>query len=181
MKQRGTPIHKLLVLGMLRMQAMHGYQVAEVIETHFGDNVHIKKPTMYDTLKKIAEEGLVGSREEQEGNRPPRTVYSITEQGELEFMRLLRLSVSEYDPPQGYSDMGLMFLDTLGPAEVRDLLTARRESIADSIAHHGEEDPHQGAMGLASERIHLHIMAELDWLDDVLGRPEYADTEDTHE
>ena len=177
---RGTPIYRLLVLGMLRMQAMHGYQIADVIETHFGDSVHIKKPTMYDTLKKIAEEGLVESTEEQEGNRPPRTVYSITEQGELEFMRLLRLSVSEYDAPHGYSDTGLMFLDALEPTEVRDLLTARRESVADSIAGHGGEDPHAGAMGLATERLHLHVQAELDWIDDVLGRPQYAETGDAH-
>ena len=82
--------HRLLVLGMLRMQDMHGYQIAEVIESHFDDSVHIKKPTLYDTLKKLAEEGLVDSREEQEGNRPPRTVYSMTEAGNAEFMELLR-------------------------------------------------------------------------------------------
>jgi DNA-binding PadR family transcriptional regulator len=177
---RGTPSYRLLVLGMLRMQAMHGYQIAEVIETHFGDNVHIKKPTMYDTLKKVAEEGLAESAEEQEGNRPPRTVYSITEQGELEFIRLLRLSVGEYEPPHGYSDTGLMFLDALEPAEVRDLLTARRERIAAAIADHQEQDPHQGAMGLATERLHLHVQTELDWIDDVLGRPQYAETGDAH-
>ena len=70
--------HRLLVLGLLRMQDMHGYQIAEVIDSHFGDSVHVKKPTMYDTLKKLEAESLVDSREEQEGSRPPRTVYSMT-------------------------------------------------------------------------------------------------------
>ena len=84
-----NPSHRLLVLGMLRMQDRHGYQLAEVMETHFDDDEHIKKSTMYDTLRRLAEDGLVDSHEEREGNRPPRTVYSLTPLGAQEFANLL--------------------------------------------------------------------------------------------
>lgn len=162
--------HRLLVLGLLRMQDMHGYQIAEVIESHFGDSVHVKKPTMYDTLKKLEAERLVDSREEQEGNRPPRTVYSTTEEGEAEFLRLLRESVTEYTPPHAFGDVGLLFLDALPAPEAAQLLSERRDALtADSVSP-PDEDPHGGAMAIAADRLAYHVRAEVEWLDDTLAR-----------
>jgi DNA-binding PadR family transcriptional regulator len=152
------------------MQDMHGYQIAEVIESHFGDSVRVKKPTMYDTLKKLEAEDLVGSREEQEGNRPPRTVYSMTEDGEAEFLRLLRESATEYTPPHAYGDVGLMFLDVLPASEAVRLLSARRGALAAAAESHAEADPHDGAMALAADRLAYHVTAEMEWLDDALAR-----------
>ena len=178
---RGTVNHRLLVLGLLRMQDMHGYQIAEVIETHFGDSVHIKKPTMYDTLKKLAAEGLVDSQEEQEGNRPPRTVYSITEAGDQEFMRLLKESVTEYTPPHAFGDVGLMFMDVLSASEAVQLLSERRDAMKHSMEGHSEVDPHDGAMALAADRLAYHLRAEIEWLDDALARLETTTDGDSDE
>ncbi len=167
---KGNPSHRLLVLGMLRMQDMHGYQLAEVIETHFDDDVHIKKSTMYDTLRRLAEEGLVDSHEEREGNRPPRTVYSLTPLGAQEFADLLKGSVATYDSPFSYGDVGLMFLDVL-PDDERDmLLSERRNTLARIAESHGHGSSHGGTMDLAGERIALLLDAEIQWLDDVLAR-----------
>lgn len=169
---RGAVNHRLLVLGLLRMQDMHGYQIAEVIETHFGDSVHIKKPTMYDTLKKLATEDLVDSQEEQEGNRPPRTVYSMTEAGDREFMRLLRKSVTEYTPPHAFEEAGLVFLDALPASEAIQLLSERRDAMKLGTEGRSEVDSHGGAMALAADRLAYHMRAEIEWLDYALTRLE---------
>lgn len=162
--------NRLLVLGMLRMQDMHGYQIADVIESHFGDGVHIKKPTMYDTLRRLEEEGFVSSREEQEGNRPVRTVYHLTDEGESEFSDLLGESMRTYDAPYSFGDVGLMFIDTLSDAQKIELLTVRREQL-DTIARgHVPGDDHGGTMSLANERIARHLETEIAWLDDALAR-----------
>jgi DNA-binding PadR family transcriptional regulator len=163
------------------MQDMHGYQIAEVIESHFGDSVHVKKPTMYDTLKKLEVDGVIDSREEQEGNRPPRTVYSMTGDGEREFMRLLKESVTEYAPPHSYGDVGLMFLDVLPRSEASRLLAERREAMARSVEDHSGTDPHDGAMALATDRLAYHVRAETEWLDDALARLEATTDGDADE
>jgi DNA-binding PadR family transcriptional regulator len=152
------------------MQDMHGYQIAEVIESHFGDSVHVKKPTMYDTLKKLEAEGLVDSREEQEGNRPLRTVYSMTEEGDAEFLRLLRESVTEYTPPHAFGDVGLLFLDVLPASEAAQLLSERRDTLTVDSGSQPDTDPHDGAMALAADRLAHHVRAEVEWLDDTLAR-----------
>lgn len=163
--------YRLLVLGLLRMQDMHGYQMAEVVETHFDDSVHdIKKPTIYDMLKKLAVEGLAESRDEQEGNRPPRTVYSMTDSGDEEFMRLLKASVTQYAPPHAYGDVALMFVDALPAREAARLLAERREALERSWEGHAGADPHHGATALAADRLAHHLRAEIDWLDVAIPR-----------
>ena len=63
---------ELLLLGLLRSQEMHGYELNEFIDSHLGATVHLKKPTAYRLLNGIVDEGWISYTEEQEGNRPPR-------------------------------------------------------------------------------------------------------------
>jgi DNA-binding PadR family transcriptional regulator len=152
------------------MQDMHGYQIADVIDTHFGDAAHMPKATMYDTLRKLADEGLVSTREEQEGNRPTRTVYSMTDSGEAEFIELLRESVTSYEEVYAFDGVGLMFIDTLPKKEVVELLESRRERLVAIAAGHSPTSDHGGVMSLAAERISRRLDGEIAWLDDALVR-----------
>jgi len=72
---------KLLLLGMLRDHEMHGYQINEMVDIHLGSSVQLTRPTAYRLLNQMADDGLILFKEEQEGKRPPRRVYSITPQG----------------------------------------------------------------------------------------------------
>ncbi len=81
---------KLLLLGLLYSHEMHGYQLNEVLDTHLGTSIQLKKPTVYKLLNQMATDGWLTFREEREGNRPNRRVYAITEQGGEVFQRLLR-------------------------------------------------------------------------------------------
>ena len=70
MNSLGTTMErKLLLLGMLRENEMYGYQLNEFLETHLGSAVQLKKPTAYNLLNKMAADGWISYREEQEGNR----------------------------------------------------------------------------------------------------------------
>mgnify|MGYP001097682235 CR=1 FL=1 len=161
---------ELLLLGLLRSQNMHGYQLHEAIESHLGMGVQLTKPTAYRLLSSMAEDGWVTSREEQEGNRPPRRVYAITPQGEVAFQRLLRENLANYQPSDYTCHIGLAFLDELSAEVALPLLHRRRaamEELFDSTRAHGE---HPGSLQLVLERQVQLLAAELEWLDTVIAR-----------
>ncbi|MGD9029977.1 MAG: PadR family transcriptional regulator [Anaerolineae bacterium] len=161
---------ELLLLGLLRSQDMHGYQLHEAIDSHLGMGVQLTKPTAYRLLGNMAEDGWVTSREEQEGNRPPRRVYAITPQGEAAFQRLLRENLANYQPSEITCQIGLAFLDQLSPTEALPLLHQRRagmEELIDATRAHGD---HPGSLQLMLDR-QMHLLAaELEWLDHVIAQ-----------
>lgn len=177
MTRSSSSEHRLLVLGLLRLQELHGYQLAEIIESHFGDSTRFKKATLYDTLKRLDSEGLVTSRTEQQGKRPPRTVYTLTAQGDSAFLSLLRESLQDHRDPDLPGDTALMYVGALPPAELRELLQTRRAAVEAAIGEwpdaQSEEDPHHGALdALLGRRTH-HLRAEAAWLDELIaGLPE---------
>jgi len=168
---------KLLLLGLLRSQDMHGYQLHEAIDSHLGMGVRLTKPTAYRLLGNMAEDGWVTFREEQEGNHPPRRVYAIAPQGEVAFQRLLRENLANYQPADFTCHIGLAFLDELSAEEALPLLRTRRtgmEEFLESTRAHGE---HPGSLQLMLEhQVHL-LSAELEWVDTVIARLQDAQDE----
>ncbi len=162
---------KLLLLGLLRMQAMYGYQLNELIDTHLGISVHLKKPTAYRLLDEMAEAGWVHYREEKEGARPPRRVYALTPQGEAAFQQMLRESLADYKPAEFRSSISLVFLDAIPPEEVIALLHKRRSAIETLLETMPAFDGHHpGSLGLMMDHQRHHLAAELAWLDGIIAR-----------
>ena len=82
---------RLVMLGLLRERPLYGYEIKHIIEEHMGDWTNIAFGSIYFALGKLAEEGFIEQvAVEQEGRRPSRSVYQITEEGRDEFLRLLR-------------------------------------------------------------------------------------------
>ncbi|HET8628279.1 MAG TPA: PadR family transcriptional regulator, partial [Thermomicrobiales bacterium] len=71
----------LLLLGVLMTQSQHGYQINDFIERTLCNVTAMKKPTAYLILDRLAAAGHVSVRSEQQGNRPPRKVYTVTDSG----------------------------------------------------------------------------------------------------
>ena len=161
---------ELLLLGLLRRQEMHGYQLMEFFDRTLNFCVDIKKPTAYFLLDKMAEAGWITETESQAGHRPPRRVYRLTPQGEAEFQRLLRENLASYSPALFPSDTGLAFVEALKPAEALDLLRQRRPLIAAALAKAQAAPPHAGGSQFVVEHQVHHLTAELEWLDDITAR-----------
>lgn len=160
---------ELLLLGILRQQEMHGYQLTEFINRDLAYCTNLKKPTAYFLLKKMAEAGLIVDEVEQAGGRPERHVYRLTPAGEAEFQRLLRENLSAHQPAAFADDVGLAFLDTLDAAEGRALLEQRRGQIAARLDEVRAVPRHGGTIQLMIEHQARHLEAELVWLDQVLA------------
>jgi DNA-binding PadR family transcriptional regulator len=166
---------KLLLLGMLRNSEMHGYQINEMIEMHLGTSVQLTKPTAYRLLIQMAEDGWILFREEQEGNRPQRRVYSITQEGEIEFQKILRKCLANYEVPEFSSNVCLAYLDLVPVDEALQLLSRRRKMIEESFEALSGGDMHHGSFQLVIENQVHHLKAELEWLDKVLDSMNIAE------
>jgi DNA-binding PadR family transcriptional regulator len=163
---------KLLLLGLLRTGSMHGYQLNDFIESTLATCVQIKRPTAYYVLNKMQADGWVEETEEQEGNRPPRRIYSITTTGEAAFQELLRQNLASYELAQFAGDVGLAFLGEVPADEGLALLQQRRDVIQEQLAQTLTIPLHPGSLQLTIDHQIRHLTAELAWLDEVMARLE---------
>jgi len=161
---------KLLILGVLRNQEMHGYQLSEHLDHKVGMAIALKKSNAYKLLNKMEEEGWVAHHEEREGSRPPRRVYAITPEGEAAFQRMLRESLAAYPSPEFPSVVVLNYLDALPDDEVVALLGKRREKIEMRLSEIETIPVKVRSMHLGIAYLHRFYSAELEWLDEVTGR-----------
>ena len=161
---------ELLLLGILRKQDMHGYQMAEFIDHYLALCTDLKKATAYFLLDKMAAAGWITYEQTQEGKRPPRRVCHLTAAGEAAFQRLLRENLATYQPATFSGDIGLGFLEILPQAEARHLLEQRREEIEKQGAVLGHVPTHPGTLEWMIEHQKRHLAAEAAWVDELILR-----------
>ncbi len=159
---------ELLLLGLLRGQEMHGYQLNEII-SRVTKYIGLKKATVYFLLDKMADSGWITRTDEQEGNRPLRRVYHLTDEGETVFQRLLRQNLAEHHPTQFAGDIGLAFADVLDPAELKVLLHQRRGAVeAELTVLRATQHPGGGLRWIIEHQVR-HLVTELAWLDELIN------------
>ncbi len=161
---------ELLLLGLLRHQDMHGYQLHEFIANNMASCTDLTKPTAYHLLDRMEQQGWLTSSEEADGKRPARKIYRITTDGEAAFQRLLRENLSTYSSATFSGSIGVAFLDSLSSAEAVSLLSQRRVALARSLDEMRSAPPHSGSLGLVIEHQVHHLQSELTWLDSVVAR-----------
>jgi len=165
---RGAGDRELLLLGLLRKQEMHGYQLADFLDTHLGIFFDLKKATAYNLLGKMEERGWVTSHEEREGRRPVRRVYAITPEGEALFQNLLRTSLPVYRPAAFPGNVPILFMDALPSHELEDLLHERREAVRERMVALKTQHDHVGHP-LFDHKL-LVLKAEEEWIGGLLKK-----------
>ena len=161
---------RLLLLGLLRREDMHGYRLNEFIERDLAFCTDIKKPTAYYLLDRLAEEGHLAERDEGPGGgRPARKTYSITPRGEQRFHELLRVNLRRDDRPTFPVDMSIAFLDQMPRSEALELVQERQRLTEQQLAELRQTPEHGGALQLVIRHHIAHFEAELAWLQQVIG------------
>lgn len=159
---------ELLLLGLLNHHDMYGYQINEFLSKNLAACTDLKKSTAYFLLGKLAELEWVTEEITQEGNRPPRRVYHLTDAGQVEFLRLLRENLSSFEIPIFTGDAGMAFLDVLPIEEGISLLQERHKALTHALASLDLVPQHSGSLGLVIEHQKIHLAAELAWLNKVI-------------
>ena len=80
----------LIVLGMLKKQALSAYDIQKLVEyRNISKWVRISTPSIYKKVIQLEEKGLLQSVAVRENKMPEKAVYSLTASGEQEFERLM--------------------------------------------------------------------------------------------
>ena len=70
-----------VLLGLLTIQPMSGYDLGQVIRASVGHFWRESYGQIYPNLKRLAAEGLVSAKTERQKGKPDRRIYSITGKG----------------------------------------------------------------------------------------------------
>jgi DNA-binding PadR family transcriptional regulator len=161
---------KLLLLGLLLSHDMHGYQLYDAVQHYAGVAITLTKSNAYKLLNDMEADGWVTHQEEQAGKRPPRRVYSVTDEGKAAFHRLLRHNLSSFPPPEFPGVVGLDFLPWLPTAEAVTLLETRLHAVEAKFQHLNELSEEIRQRHVAVEYLHRYYAGEIEWLTEVITR-----------
>jgi DNA-binding PadR family transcriptional regulator len=163
---------RLLMLGAVRIfQPVHGYFVRRELLTWRVDQwAKLNPGSIYNALRTLERDGFISG--ESAEDKPAKTVYSLTEDGETEFFALLREAlwrVVPSDKSRLFAALG--FLYALSRDEVIEALESR---IAQLDALHREAPYTLSTMAGQAEKPR-HI-AEFSYLSDalVMGEREWT-------
>lgn len=168
---------RLIILGLLRQRPLYGYELKQIIEDHMGDWTDVAFGSIYYALGKLEEEQHIAKvATEQEGNRPSRTVYQITDTGKDAFLSLLRETWQAIDRQTYAADLALFFIQALPREEVIRYLNTRIERLEAGVVHldmHRAEqmaNPDVPAIaGAIFSHSRMHLLAELNWTKELLA------------
>jgi DNA-binding PadR family transcriptional regulator len=128
-------ITRIALLAMLSMRPMHGYEVRQTMEArHMHKWANIQYGSIYRGLQQLTREGLLEEEgAEREGNRPTRTIYKVTPQGQEELLKLLREAWTRPHPSASPVDIALSLFMFLSQDELVHLIEKRLQML-DEIA-----------------------------------------------
>jgi DNA-binding PadR family transcriptional regulator len=169
---------RLMALGILaRSGPSHGHHIRRVADlTDVGEWGGVSVGALYRELRAMEREGLVeAARTEKVGNRPERTVYAITAEGQLELTTLREQAIRPLGSGPDPLGVALLFTaDGMDPEELRRTLRTRREMLAIAVAQVAADREQLIAKGfvdvLAAAVMRRAIMtteAEIRWHDEL--------------
>jgi DNA-binding PadR family transcriptional regulator len=139
---------RLLVLGLLRRQPMHGYELNRLAVEHRIESWSGVLPgSVYHALKGLERDGLIAPARDQSGGSRGRVVYGITAAGRKALVELARAAFAE--PIRSFpTDLygGLIHADQIPPAEVDALSGRQIEELEAEIARWTEARPMKGPL-----------------------------------
>ena len=161
-------IKKLLLLGLLRGQKLHGYGLVDYLQNHATGGAAIGKSNAYRLLKEMESEGLIKSVTERDGNLPERFVYEVTTSGETYFQDVLLKELAKDATADQPGIAVLNYLQELDPAAAADQLQVRRDQVAAREAELANVPDEVRDLHPALDLSLRQVVVELEWLDEKL-------------
>lgn len=84
-----------VILGLLMHHSLSGYDIKHKLETIFSYFYNASYGTIYPTLGKMEKEGMITKESVIQEGRPNKNVYSITEEGQLQFKKYMYSPVED--------------------------------------------------------------------------------------
>ena len=121
----------LAVLTLLFERPMHPYEMSRTLRhRQKEESIRLNYGSLYSVVESLAKKGLIEAGEShREGNRPERTVYSLTSDGEQAMREWLSEMLREPTPQYTDFEAALSLAGALPPDEVLDLLRERLQAL----------------------------------------------------
>lgn len=164
---------RLLLLGVVRIfQPAYGYQLRrELLTWNVQQWANINPGSIYTGLRTLAKHGYLQELGEDAGNKPGRTSYKLTLDGESEYFTLLRTalwSVEEFQPDQMQAALSFLWSlrrdEVLAALESRTVQLEQRTKFVPFAERQIVEDP--GTPNHVVEMFRITIardLGELEW------------------
>ena len=138
----------LAVLTLLFEQPMHPYQMSsDPAAPHKEESIRLNYGSLYSVVDSLAKKGLIAAGEaHREGNRPERTVYELTDDGELAMREWLAEMLRDPSPQYTDFEAALSLAGALPPSEVLALLRHRITVTEDRL-----RNQYEGALAVLPE------------------------------
>jgi len=134
-RNRSNPL-ALAVLVSLYEKPMHPYEIAQTLRLRAKhESVRLNYGSLYAVVDGLERKNLIKAREtERAGNRPPRTIYEITEDGSREMVDWLTemIGVPAKEYPQFLA--GLSFIPALTPEDALAAFQLRATTLELQLA-----------------------------------------------
>ncbi|GAA3198789.1 PadR family transcriptional regulator [Actinocorallia longicatena] len=134
----------LAVLVMLSERPMHPYEIGRLMRSRGKDqSIKIRYGSLYTVVQNLEKQGLVeADGTDRAGNRPERTVYSVTGTGreamDRRLSEIIELPEKEYPAFEG----ALSLVGVLGPDRTVELLERRLAALERELAEGREVYDH---------------------------------------
>lgn len=162
------------ILGLLlRYGAQHGYRLKQIVEEQISDFTDIKLPTIYYHLEKMKESGYITANIDKDGNRPEKTVYTITDEGKKYFDILLKNMQVEELGRQLPLDGAIFFHERISEDDffsmIKNAIQITEQKLENVMIHRDAilkiipKESKKDTKAIFSHHIH-HLEAELEWL-----------------
>jgi DNA-binding PadR family transcriptional regulator len=126
---------ELAILGLLKEQPMHGYQLSRELGDALGGFWRVSYGSLYPTLRRLERDGaieVVPGAQPTAGRR--KHVYRITERGEAVFLELLQETPHDNATEDTRFRVRLAFFRYLPPETRIRLLERRRATLEDRLS-----------------------------------------------
>ena len=78
---------EMLILALVEERARHGYEIGKLIEARSGGRLTFALPTLYPTLLRLENRGLIKGRWVEKAGERERCFYRLTPDGRRELAR----------------------------------------------------------------------------------------------
>lgn len=164
---------ELAILGLLKQQPMHGYQLSRELGESLGGFWRVSYGSLYPTLRRLERDGLVAPVAGGSTGGRRKTVFGITEQGERAFLELLQETPADSSTEDTRFRVRLAFFRYLPPETRIRQLERRRAFLAERL------DTIDGSLRATREGADDYTLAVMEhgrtvtesdivWLDDLI-------------
>lgn len=151
---------ELAILGVLKEQPMHGYELRHYLSFIVGHIWQLSYGTLYPALRRLEKRGELTKQTIRDGKGPAKHVYALTPQGEKSFLTLMRAvsSPTEISDPHKFT-LRLIFFRYLEREERESLLGQRLKFLHENRISLQEMDsiPSQGLDRFRLQLIRYHV------------------------